>query len=52
MNNAINNTLPGGSVFIGSDITNEKVDIYIKDTGVGITKDEKLRLFQKFGCLN
>ena len=47
--NAINNTLPGGKVSIGIHETSEHVDIIIKDTGVGITIEEKKKLFEKFG---
>jgi len=47
ISNAINNTLPGGRVHISINETNEYVDIIIKDTGVGITSEEKQRLFEK-----
>ena len=49
VSNAINNTLPGGNVSIGINETHEHVDIIIKDTGVGITKEEIKKLFEKFG---
>jgi len=49
ISNAINNTPPGGRVHISINETNEYADIIIKDTGVGITSEEKQRLFEKFG---
>ncbi|MFX1365307.1 MAG: PAS domain S-box protein [Promethearchaeota archaeon] len=49
ISNAINNTPAGGNIFISIDKKNEYVDLIIKDTGVGITEQEKSRLFKKFG---
>lgn len=49
VSNAINNTLPGGNVSIGINETKEHIDITITDTGVGITIEEKKKLFEKFG---
>jgi signal transduction histidine kinase len=36
-------------VYISLNETNEYIDIIIKDTGVGLTQEEKGKLFQKFG---
>ncbi|MFW9822548.1 MAG: sensor histidine kinase, partial [Candidatus Thorarchaeota archaeon] len=47
--NAIKNTPPKGLVFIRLTEYQNHVDIIVKDTGIGITKEEKERLFQKFG---
>ncbi|MCK4284987.1 MAG: PAS domain-containing sensor histidine kinase [Candidatus Lokiarchaeota archaeon] len=49
LSNALKNTPPNGIVFLNLNETNENIDIIIKDTGVGLTQDEKGRLFQKFG---
>ncbi|MBN1802245.1 MAG: PAS domain S-box protein [Candidatus Lokiarchaeota archaeon] len=49
ISNAINNTPPGGTITIRTKQLKEQVDIVISDTGVGITKEEKSRLFKKFG---
>ncbi len=49
ISNAINNTPPGGKIFINFNETSKYVDIIIKDTGIGITKQEMPRLFKKFG---
>ena len=49
LSNAIKNTPPNGMVFLNLNETNEYIDIIIKDTGVGLTEEEKRKLFQKFG---
>jgi PAS domain S-box-containing protein len=49
LSNAIKNTPPNGMVFIMLNETDDYVDIIIKDTGVGLTQEEKAKLFQKFG---
>ncbi|MFX1273645.1 MAG: PAS domain S-box protein [Promethearchaeota archaeon] len=49
VSNAINNTPPKGSVFITIVESKEYNDIIVKDTGIGLTENEKSRLFQKFG---
>ncbi len=49
LSNAINNNRPGGEVFIYINEDNDRVDIIVEDTGVGITTEEKQRLFKKFG---
>jgi len=49
LSNAIKNTPPNGMVFLTVNETEEYFDILIKDTGVGLTQEEKGRLFQKFG---
>jgi len=49
LSNAIKNTPPSGTVFISINETKDLIDISIKDTGIGITTEEKKILFQKFG---
>ncbi|MFX0148872.1 MAG: ATP-binding protein, partial [Candidatus Hodarchaeota archaeon] len=49
LSNAIKNTTPFGKIFLRLNETINYVDIIIQDTGVGITKEEKKNLFQKFG---
>ncbi len=49
LSNAINNTLPGGRIFVNFKETKDYIDIIIRDTGVGITQEEKTRLFKRFG---
>ncbi len=49
LSNAINNTLPGGHVYVSFDEKKTYIDIIIRDTGIGITQEEKARLFTKFG---
>ncbi|MFX1574613.1 MAG: PAS domain S-box protein [Promethearchaeota archaeon] len=49
ISNAIKNTPPHGNVFINVNETNDFVDIIVRDTGVGITKEERQILFQRFG---
>lgn len=49
LSNAIKCTPPKGTIFINLLKSKNFVDICIKDTGVGITENEKNELFQKFG---
>ena len=49
ISNAINNTQPGGRVFVKLNDNRDYIDISIKDTGIGITEEEKDKLFTKFG---
>jgi signal transduction histidine kinase len=46
--NAIRYTPEGGTVTIGADILAGKVHIWIRDTGVGISEDNKAKVFDKF----
>ncbi len=48
LTNALKCTPPKGNIFINLMKSANFVDIYIKDTGVGITENEKKVLFQKF----
>lgn len=49
ISNAIKNTPIGGKIFINFIEENEYIDIQVIDTGVGLTKKEIERLFEKFG---
>lgn len=48
LSNVIKCTPPKGTIFINLLKSKDFVDICIKDTGVGITENEKNELFQKF----
>jgi two-component system, OmpR family, phosphate regulon sensor histidine kinase PhoR len=48
INNAINYTSSGGSVHVWLEHTEENVDIFIKDTGIGISESEIPRIFERF----
>ncbi|MHA2037874.1 MAG: ATP-binding protein, partial [Promethearchaeota archaeon] len=47
--NAINYTPKEGQIKISSKVNNDKILICIEDDGIGLTEDEKNRLFQQFG---
>lgn len=47
--NSIKYTPKGGEILIQSNITDEFITISIKDNGVGLTEEEKLKLFKPFG---
>ncbi|MFX0022520.1 MAG: PAS domain S-box protein [Candidatus Hermodarchaeota archaeon] len=49
INNAIKYTPPNGKIDIKSAITDEFILISIEDNGIGITNEEKKRLFSQFG---
>lgn len=49
LSNAIKNTPSLGKIYISIIETKNKVGINIKDTGIGITLEEKKLLFEKFG---
>lgn len=48
VDNAIKYTLPGGRVFLSTEKQGDYIQIKIRDTGVGIPKDEVRKLFSKF----
>jgi signal transduction histidine kinase/uncharacterized PurR-regulated membrane protein YhhQ (DUF165 family) len=52
MTNAMNYTLPGGCVTISTAIQKENgkrwATLSVRDTGLGITEEEKARVFQRF----
>ena len=47
--NAINYTPKKGQIKISSRVNNGDILICIKDDGIGVTEDEKSRLFKQFG---
>jgi len=49
LNNAIKYTPPNGKIKIKSDQTKDSILISIQDNGIGITNEEKKRLFSQFG---
>ena len=49
LSNAIKNTPKGRNIYINIDENLEYLDIKIKDTGVGLIKEEMRILFNKFG---
>ncbi|MFX0042309.1 MAG: ATP-binding protein [Candidatus Hodarchaeota archaeon] len=49
ISNAIKNTPPKGLIYISVQPENNYLDIIIKDSGIGLTKEEKGKLFKKFG---
>lgn len=52
LNNAINYSPPGGFIYIKSEVKGNTIIISIEDRGIGFTKDEKMKIFQKFGKIN
>ncbi|WP_440951700.1 sensor histidine kinase [Methanococcoides sp. FTZ1] len=48
MSNAIKFTHKGGSVTIGGKISDESLQMFVKDTGIGISSEDKDRLFNPF----
>jgi len=49
LSNAIKNTPPEGEIYINIFDKNNHVDLEIKDTGIGLTKEEINQLFLPFG---
>lgn len=49
LSNAIKNTPPKGLIFVKLEKNEKFADIIIKDTGIGLTEEEKKHLFKKFG---
>lgn len=52
LSNAIKYTPPKGNIYISLNVNNQWVEISIRDTGVGLTNEEKQLLFQKFGRIS
>ncbi|TET56045.1 MAG: PAS domain-containing sensor histidine kinase [Promethearchaeota archaeon] len=49
LSNAIKNTPPEGKIHITANDSNNHIDLKIKDTGIGLTKEEIGKLFTPFG---
>ena len=48
IHNAIRYTNDGGRITIGADILSGKVHIWVKDTGRGITEEDRKKVFDRF----
>ena len=48
IDNAIRYTREGGDITVGADILAGKVHIWVRDTGIGISGEEKGKIFDKF----
>ena len=48
LSNAAKYTGDGGTITLGADIEGEKVRIWVRDTGIGIRKEELERVFEPF----
>jgi len=48
IDNAIKYTLAGGKVTVSLEYTKKEIEFSVKDTGVGIPKDQQGRIFSKF----
>jgi len=46
--NAIRYTLPGGKVIVSLKQKEKEIEFFVKDTGIGIPKDQQNRVFTKF----
>ncbi len=46
ISNAIKFTNDGGTIVVGCKINGDKADIYVKDTGVGISSEDQEKLFK------
>ncbi|MFX1364776.1 MAG: PAS domain S-box protein [Promethearchaeota archaeon] len=49
LSNSIKYTPPNGQILIKSEIKEDKYLISIKDNGIGLTENEKIKVFKKFG---
>ena len=48
LDNAIKNTPAGGSVAVGWNLREENVELWVRDTGIGISKEHLPHLFDRF----
>lgn len=49
LDNALKYTPTGGSITVGArPISEENIEIYVKDTGIGIPEEDQSRLFERF----
>ncbi|HEX2906040.1 MAG TPA: hybrid sensor histidine kinase/response regulator [Phototrophicaceae bacterium] len=48
MNNAVKYTPDGGHIFLTASSTEQTIRISVKDTGIGVAKEEQVRIFERF----
>jgi two-component system phosphate regulon sensor histidine kinase PhoR len=48
LDNAIKYTPEGGRILVGSRITGEEIEFFVKDTGIGIPEESLARVFERF----
>lgn len=48
VSNSIRYTNPGGKIVIGADILGGKVHMWVRDNGIGIADEQKVRIFDRF----
>jgi signal transduction histidine kinase len=48
ISNAVKFTPEGGRIEVGASLRHDRVEVYVKDTGVGIPSEELAGLFQKY----
>ena len=48
LHNAVSYTPEGGKIFLSADYMNKHYEIKISDTGVGISDEEKTKIFDRF----
>jgi signal transduction histidine kinase len=48
LSNALKFTPPGGKIFVGAACNHKEIEIWIKDTGVGIPSNEIGQIFEKY----
>lgn len=48
LENACKYTPPGGSVTLGAALAADCIDLSVRDTGIGISPEDKLRIFDRF----
>ncbi len=49
ISNALNYTPPSGNIWITANQLGNQVEISVKDSGIGLTLEEKEKIFKKFG---
>ncbi len=49
LTNAIKYTLPNGRINVKTEILEDYIIVSVKDSGIGFSDDEKLRIFKQFG---
>jgi two-component system phosphate regulon sensor histidine kinase PhoR len=48
LDNAVKFTPPGGAIEVGARSVGDVVEMWVRDTGIGIEPDELLRIFERF----